>query len=335
MKRILAIFSLFSLVSSCTPENKNNDDAALALLAVAATNPQTLNLEFEVTANGQTFESNRALTVNGVSNVTFRDLRFFVSEITLVRADGSMTLATLNDDGVWQTKNVALLDFENGKSVTGSHGGTSAGMNSKVTGSVAPGSYTEIQFTIGVPEDLNHLLINDSKAPLNIGAMYWAWASGYKHAKIEFTKENATTTTKWTNMHLGSTGFGASPAATACRNDIVNGVFGNCPAKFRPRIRLVGNLNLGNQKIRMNLDKLLSGYTHVDAANPDNWGTCMPLQPSGTPDPDFRRCNPLLTNLGLNGRVSNATSALNQTDLDAGVGSVNTSFQQEVFSLGN
>lgn len=328
--KFLCILFFSTILLTCKADKSDNTNEAIALLAIA-NQGQTLNLEFEVTANGQTFESNRALTVNGVSNVTFRDLRFFVSEITLVRADGSTTLATLNDDGVWQTKNVALLDFENGKSVTGSHGGTSTGMNSKVTGSVAPGSYTEIQFTIGVPEDLNHLQINDSKAPLNIGAMYWAWASGYKHAKIEFTKEPAATTTKWTNMHLGSTGFGSSPAATACRNDIVNGVFGNCPAKFRPRIRLKGNLSLGNQKIRMNLDKLLSGYTHLEAGDADGLGTCMPLQPTA----NFLRCNPLVTNLGLKGRVSNAASALDQTDLDAGVGSVNTSFQQEVFSLGN
>ncbi len=332
MKNLLFIFvSSFLLLAHCNPlaKEKEDNNMMLGLVALALQN-QPVNLEFSVTANGQTFESNKALTVNGVSNVTFRDLRFFVSEVTLVRTDGTTVSVTLADDGVWQTKNVALLDFENGKSVTGSHGGTSTGMNSKVSGSAPAGAYKEIQFTIGVPENLNHLLQNDSKAPLNISAMYWAWASGYKHAKIEFTNQDAATTSKWTNMHLGSTGFGTSPAATACTNSISTGQFGNCPAKFRPRITIEGSLNLANQKIVMNLDNLLKGYTHLTGSDADGLGTCMPIAPSA----DFLRCNPLSTNLGLKGRVSTGTSALVQADLDAGVGSVDTSFKQSVFTLG-
>jgi uncharacterized repeat protein (TIGR04052 family) len=333
MKKLFLIIAAISMIVlySCDPLNtkKSDDNATLGLVALALQN-QPVNLEFSVTAGGQTFESNKALTVNGVSNVTFRDLRFFVSEVALIRTDGTSVPVTLADDGVWQTKNVALLDFENGKSVTGSHGGTSTGMNSKVTGSVPAGAYKEIQFTIGVPENLNHLLPNDSKAPLNISAMYWAWASGYKHAKIEFTNQDATTTSKWTNMHLGSTGFGTSPAATACTNSITTGQFGNCPAKFRPRIAIEGTLNLANQRIVMNLDNLLKGYTHLTASDADGLGTCMPIAPTA----DFLRCNPLSTNLGLKGRVSTGTSALVQADLDAGVGSIDTSYKQTIFSLG-
>jgi uncharacterized repeat protein (TIGR04052 family) len=332
MNKLFSFFiSSLLLVSACNPMAKKEDNNnVLGLVALAVQN-QAVNLDFSVTAGGATFESNKALTVNGVSNVTFRDMRFFVSEVTLVRADGTSVPVTLADDGVWQTKNVALLDFENGRSLTTAHSsGASTAMNSKVTGSVPAGAYTAIQFTIGVPENLNHLQINDSKAPLNISAMYWAWASGYKHAKIEFTTLDPSTTTKWTNMHLGSTGFGTSPAATACTSNVSTGTFGNCPAKFRPRIAIEGALNLSNQRIVMNLDNLLKGYTHLTSSDADGLGTCMPIAPSA----DFLRCNPLSTNLGLKGRVSTGTSALVQADLDAGVGSVDTSFKQTVFTLG-
>ncbi|WCL49205.1 MbnP family copper-binding protein [Leptospira sp. GIMC2001] len=333
---ILALVALISMLNltSCDTENSKNDDDTLFLgLAALATAPQSVNLEFDVTANGTAFESNKAITVNGVSNVVFRDFRFYVSEVKFLRADGTTTDATLTDDGIWQTKNLALLDFENGKATTGSHGGTSTGMNSKIVGSVPQGNYVGIQFTIGVPEDLNHLQINDSRAPLNNSAMYWAWASGYKHAKIEFSADTTPNTTKWTNMHLGSTGFGTSPAATACKSDVIAGEFGNCPAKFRPRITINGAINPGSQKIQMNIDELLKGYTHVGAADADGFGICMPISPGAANAGEFNRCNPLIQNLGLKGRVSNGASAINQTDLDAGVGSVNTDFSQKVFTL--
>ncbi|MCZ8342681.1 MAG: metallo-mystery pair system four-Cys motif protein [Leptospira sp.] len=275
MKRILTIFSLISLVASCTPENKNNDDAALALLAVAATNPQRVTLDFEAVANGQALTTGSNITVDS-RTVRFRDFRFYVSEVKLVRADGSLADVVLDTDGVWQANGVALIDVETT---------ATAETNFKVVGSAPAGGYTAIQYTIGVPEALNHLNRTEQPAPLNIGLMYWAWQSGYKHSKIEFSFDNGT---NWTNLHVGSTnGCQALPNP------------GNCTEKFRASIRLTGDLKLSNQKISLNVDEFIKGHT------PGGGATCMPKQAGAT-------CTPLLRAFGLNEANGAADSNISQ-----------------------
>ncbi|MDF3818605.1 metallo-mystery pair system four-Cys motif protein [Leptospira sp. 96542] len=258
--KFLLTITIFSFVVSCETKTENNDEN-MALLAALAI-PQPVNLEFEALVSGQSVTFNNTNQTVDTKTVKFQDLRFYISEVKLVRADGSTADVTLSTDNVWQNSGVGLLDFETYKTTE---------TKKNISGSVALGAYTGIQFTVGVPEALNHLDRATASAPLNIGAMTWAWAGGYKHANIEFSiNDNA----GYTQFHMGSSGgCGAAPN------------FG-CPKKFRASIQLTGQINPQNQKIGFDVDKLLSGYSTVGAQS------CMP----GTAAP----CDTLVQAFGLN-----------------------------------
>ncbi|MEY4520753.1 MAG: hypothetical protein RLZZ499_3353 [Cyanobacteriota bacterium] len=87
------------------------------------------------------------------STVTPTDFRFYVSNVALIDQDGNAVPLKLKQDGKWQYKNTALLDFENGTSACDN--GT-AEINTTVVGTIPQGDYQSLQFTLGVPQNLNH-----------------------------------------------------------------------------------------------------------------------------------------------------------------------------------
>ncbi|TGK89378.1 metallo-mystery pair system four-Cys motif protein [Leptospira bourretii] len=256
-KKFFIFLSVLGVIS-CDPNSKSDDNQTLALLALAM--PQAVNLEFEALANGQKITSG-SNTLADARTVRFSDFRMFISEVKLIRADGSTSDVSLSTDNVWQSNGVALVDLETSKT---------AETNTKVSGSVAPGAYTGVQFSVGVPEALNHLDKNVQPAPLNVSSMYWAWTSGYKHANIEFSYNG----TDYTLLHLGSTTCSGAPN------------YGNCSKKYRASITLTGQFSASNQKISFDVDKLLTGHTF------GAMGMCMP----GTAAP----CDTLVQAFGLN-----------------------------------
>lgn len=141
------------------------------------------------------------------------DFRFYVSDVRLVTADGTEAPVTLEQDGVWQQADVALLDFEDG---SGPCASGNAPMNSTVVGTVAPGTYTTIRFTLGIPFDLNHGDVAAAASPLNISGMYWVWQGGHKFLRIDLGFDGG----GGYNVHLGSTmcmsGGPMEPPVTEC-----------------------------------------------------------------------------------------------------------------------
>ena len=131
-------------------------------------------------------------------SVGITDLRFYVSDIALISVDGAEHAVLLADNGDWQNGKVAMIDLEDGK---GNCQNGTATMNSTVSGSIAQGQYTGIQFTVGVPFSLNHADPLQAAAPLDDSAMHWHWRSGYKflRAGIKHSEGSA-------SLHLGSTG---------------------------------------------------------------------------------------------------------------------------------
>lgn len=290
---------LFSNCSVFIPEEKNDNNLILGLVAAAATAPQPFSLQFEgrngltpITSFGAT-----DITINGTAT-RFRDFRFYVSEVKFLRADGTKVSATINTDDVWQSRNIALVDLDTVET---------ANTNDKVTGSVAPGTYTGIEFTLGIPENTNHLQISTLASPLNVTSMYWAWSSGFKFVSVEFSLNNGA---NYTQFHLGS---------QACKNVASSSEFGECAMPFRPTISLTGNVKLMNQKVAVNAAALLNGFTNTA----DNF--CMPLG-AGT------ICNTLVQSVGLRGRAS-GTGALDVSNISAGTGSMDPTITQTVFSL--
>lgn len=166
------------------------------------------------------------------------DLRFFISNIRLIDHYGNAHPVVL-DETSYQSKGVALLDFETStppatpgvltdaatnKCLTGN-----ATTNTVITGKVLSGPhYHGIAFTLGVPVmspgankvSMNHAdpAATSTPAPLTSSGMAWSWQGGKKFTKIEFTPDsglfNGAATagaTVW-NLHLGSTGCAVNPA---------------------------------------------------------------------------------------------------------------------------
>jgi uncharacterized repeat protein (TIGR04052 family) len=151
-------------------------------LAGAAT--QKVILRFVPVVGAENFKCGKSYDDIGIthSRVTPSDFRFFVSNVELLDAGGNAVPLALDQDGVWQYKNLALLDFENG---SGPCRNGNAGLHTAVTGNVPKGKYRGVRFTLGVPFELNHGDPTIAPSPLNFTGMFWVWQSGYKFAKLD------------------------------------------------------------------------------------------------------------------------------------------------------
>ena len=121
------------------------------------------------------------------STITPTDFRFYVSDVALIDEDGNAVPLELEQDGKWQYQNTALLDFENGTNACDN--GTPA-INTVITGTVPEGDYQDLQFTMGVPQKLNHDDAAIAPSPLNLTSMWWNWQAGYKFMRVEFETES-------------------------------------------------------------------------------------------------------------------------------------------------
>ena len=167
-----------------------------------------VTIHFKATVGSAPFACGTTYQNQGSTGVAVqpRDFRFYVQSVSLINAQGQQVPLAMDVRSPWQTADVALLDFEDGSAdcVDGN-----PEMNTVVTGTVPPGSYTGIVFTNGVPDSLNHGDPLTLPAPLQAGAMTWGWLYGFKFVKAEL---GATATPKADAaaglglVHLGSIG---------------------------------------------------------------------------------------------------------------------------------
>lgn len=196
--RALFIFSL--LMSSCGPSE------------------QEVTLRFAAQVGDEPMRCGQTYANVGTSNVEARimDFRLYVSEIRLLTESGEEVPMQLQQDGLWQYENVALLDFENGEGDCES--GTPE-MNDRIVGTAPADEYTGIAFTIGVPHELNHLDAAMAPSPLNLNAMFWTWRAGYVFNRVDVAFEADGQQGAWL-IHLGSTGCESAastmPPTTEC-----------------------------------------------------------------------------------------------------------------------
>lgn len=248
---------------------------------------QDLTIQFAAEVADQPFSCSTTYAGLGTqdSQASFTDFRVYLHDVRLIDSDGNRHAVTLTNDGIWQTDDVALLDFETGD---GSCSGTTE-TNTVIRGTVAQGSYTGIEFGVGVPGQLNHQDSAAADSPLNISGLFWRWQSGYKHARIDidlatpytYTDGEGTeqTTNKWF-FHLGS---------TDCSGDPTAGEEVTCANPNRPTITL-NNFSADTNKITLDYARLMS-TTDLSASTPMPFG-CM----SSTSDPD---CTGPLANIGV------------------------------------
>jgi len=155
-------------------------------------------------------ESYAGLGADG-AEVQFNDFRFYVSNVQLLTADGATVPMQLEQDGIWQHENVALLDFEDGTATCSEIG--NASLNGEVIGMAPAGEYVGLTFDMGVPFELNHLDVTLAPSPLNIAALWWNWQGGYKFIRLDLVTDAEENSAY--NIHLGSTGCDSPAAAIA------------------------------------------------------------------------------------------------------------------------
>jgi len=239
--------------------------------------PRQVAIAFAAQVNGAPFACGQTSAGIGSSGATIEpsDLRFYVSNVRLVDADGNEMPLELDQDGVWQIEDLALLDFEDG---TGrcSLQGTPA-TNTTVRGSVDGAAAVGVRFTVGVPFDRNHGDAATAPAPLNLSALFWNWNAGYKF----FVWDSVVLeTSREFRMHVGS---------TVCDGDGRGNVTG-CLNPNRVEVELT-DFDPSKDAVLAELATLLQG-TDVEVNTPDTAPGCM-----GSPtDPE---CSGPFERLGL------------------------------------
>lgn len=215
----------------------------------------------------------------GIANA-FRanDFRIYISEPALVSGTGEEVPVSLEQDGKWQYRNVALLDFENGCDT-----GT-AEMRRLVTGTIPNDEdvvFTGICFTLGIPFEDNHLDNTLQPSPLNVSGMFWNWQGGHKFVRIDGVGDPDGAAVGY-NVHLGSTGCKADGATST--------PIAECKFQNRPRVCLTG-FDADVDTVGAYLDRILEDSdiaTNVAGSAPG----CM----SGNSDPE---CIEILPKFGL------------------------------------
>ncbi|MFN3376976.1 MAG: MbnP family copper-binding protein [Burkholderiaceae bacterium] len=237
--------------------------------------PQSIRIDFAAKAGAQDAKCGTTLTGLGADKVSaeLNDLRFYVSQVALINDKGESVPVTLTVND-WQTKDVALIDLEDGTGACATQG--TQGTNAQIVGTVAAGSYKGIQMTVGVPSSLNHTDYAVASKPMDIQALAWSWQAGRKFAKIEVNpvggvaRPAPTAAAKTFNLHLGSTGCTGNPAT---------GETVNCARPNRMTFSFA-NFNAATDKVVLDVAALFAGSTLGE----DRGGAvgCM----SGATDPE-------------------------------------------------
>jgi uncharacterized repeat protein (TIGR04052 family) len=220
----------------------------------APTGPQSITIDFAAKAGTQDVKCGTAITGlgNGKVSAQLHDLRFYVSNVALLNDKDESVSVTL-DVNDWQTKEVALIDLEDGSGAC-ADAGTKA-MNLQIKGTVPAGTYKGVKLTIGVPSSLNHTDYAVATKPMDVQAMAWSWQAGRKFAQIEVNPVGgvvrpapaAPGSTFY--VHLGSTG---------CTGNPVTGETVSCARPNRMDFSF-GSFNTATQKVIVDLAALYTG----------------------------------------------------------------------------
>ncbi|MCD8538559.1 MAG: hypothetical protein LRY55_01470, partial [Leadbetterella sp.] len=206
-----------------------------------------ITLHFHNTFNNTTIVLGNA--ASGTKNTSaegqshsFSELKYVISNIRLIKADGSEFPYHIND----LDKGAAVVNHSKAQTLD------------YVLSDIPVGEYRQIRFGLGVKKELNTLdQVKFPKFYAEAGAndteMMWEWGAGYRFTKLEgfYGEDN-----KEMSIHTGSTVEGAEGAYT-------QGV-----DAYRDITLELGTPAVVGQKapgitIKADFDKLLSGKTHT------------------------------------------------------------------------
>lgn len=315
---ISVLLGLGASMTSCQKNEENKNDtmlaATLAMMSMdEGTKTRDVTISFDAKdANGDSFDCARSIAT-GTESVTGQDLRFFISDIKLIKENGSEVEMTLNTDEddvdaadrvyPYQYRNTVLLDFEDAADgcAMASKGGT-ASMNKVVTGKVAEGTYKGISFTVGLDNERNSLDNSTAASPMNVTSLYWSWTTGYKFMKFEFMKMISGNPYK-TSFHLGALGCSGFDEENLTTSELT------CTQPFLGKVELEGDsfdpdtntVVLQLDKLMENLDTSASNYMYNDTMGV-YFLSCMPNGQFLSDDSSSNQksaCEPLLSNMGI------------------------------------
>jgi uncharacterized repeat protein (TIGR04052 family) len=239
-------------------------------------NVAAIALRFGAVVGAAPFACGQTFTIDG-SELTPKDLRFFVSEPVALMADGGEVALTVSAVETWQDGVVGLIDFED---ATGACSSGSGPTRSTLEVSGPAGPWAGLRFTVGVPFAHNHIDAASAGAPLNTSAMFWSWASGYKFLKLDGITAGMP---GGLSLHVGSTGCEADDAGTvtSCAN----------PNRAVIELRPAGGFDPDAHEVVLDVATLLAGMA-LESNTPDTAPGCM----SAPNDPE---CVAPFAHLGL------------------------------------
>ena len=169
----------------------------------AQSEQQEVAIDFQAWVGEDEFVCGESYDNVGTSETTItpRDFRFYVSNVALIDKDGNAVPLELTQDGKWQYQNTVLLDFEDG---TGVCDNGTPDLNTTVLGTVPPGNYEGLRFTLGVPKNLNHEDAAIAPSPLNLTSMWWNWQGGYKFLRTDLEVDGAIANTSSSSITTNS-----------------------------------------------------------------------------------------------------------------------------------
>lgn len=159
-----------------------------------------MEIAFEPRVGAEAFSCKQPFAGLGTTGATarFLDFRLYVHDVRLMTGEVSTPLA-LDQDGVWQLEDLALLDFED---KSGTCGNGTEDTNTQLHGVAPAGVYDGLRFKVGVPFALNHADVTTAQSPLNLSGLFWNWQGGYKFMRVDTEVEGRAGPF---NFHLGST----------------------------------------------------------------------------------------------------------------------------------
>ncbi len=262
----------------------------------AAAQTQPFTIRFHAVIGDRDFACGSSYAAIGTSNstITPTDLRLYISDPRLVRGDGAEVPLALDQDGTWQHKNVALLDFEDG---SGPCRNGNKGMRKTVTGRASAGDYKTLRFTLGVPFALNHADPTIAPSPLNLTAMFWNWQGGYRFLKFDFSSQGLARTAqaqggqrRHGGDHGAAAGFAVHLGSTRCQSPSPTQPPKSCESPNRVAVELE-RFDPDKSTVVIDVGALVSG-TNVDVNTPGTSPGCMSF-------PGDADCKDIMRRLGL------------------------------------
>ena len=166
-KRLLYLISIAFLMAFSACNDKKESDP---VITDPVKDSSTVNLDFRLVYGNGDFELNKVYDYSLGYQLKFEKLKLYISNVRFIKADNSVV-------------NGPEIIFVEDTSST----------FSKVTFKIPIGEYSKMEYSMGVPPDLNGannpdfdaaLYNNDHPLSLNT-SMYWTWNAGYRFILID------------------------------------------------------------------------------------------------------------------------------------------------------